>query len=72
MENDDQRILLALGRLEGKVDSLIARDQVVQGELEKLSDRMRVLEASKSTIMGACAAITAVISALVSLLTRSN
>tara|TARA_R100000808_G_scaffold134_1_gene990 strand:+ start:22715 stop:22933 length:219 start_codon:yes stop_codon:yes gene_type:complete len=66
MEADDQRILLALGRLEGKVDSLIARDQIVQGDLEKLADRMRVLEASKSSIMGACAAITAVISFLIS------
>ena len=72
MQPDDQRILLALGRLEGKVDSLIARDRIVQGDLEKLADRMRALEASKSTLMGACAVITAVISTLVSFIARNS
>ena len=64
METDDQ-ILLALGRLEGKVDSLVSRQKVIDDELDKHESRLRSLEQGKSWMLGAAAAIGALVSFLV-------
>jgi hypothetical protein len=62
-------ILLALGRLEGKVDSLIAQQAKHQTDLDKLDGRLRSLEGSKAALLGICTLIGASASFLVSLLT---
>ena len=52
-------ILLAIGRLEGKVDSILATMSHHGEELEKLDRRLRKLEQSKSWMLGAAAAVGA-------------
>jgi len=65
----DKDIMLALGRLEGKVDALI-QGQAAQGEkLNKHDERIRALEHYKAWIMGGAAAAGAVTSLLVRFLT---
>lgn len=61
--NDE--LLLALGRLEGKVDALITRQTVHDEELDRMDSRLRKLENSRSWLMGASAAIGASMSFLI-------
>ena len=57
---DDQRdLLLALGRLEGKVDSILATMGQHGEELSKLDNRLRKLEQSKAWMLGAAAVVGA-------------
>ena len=58
----DKEILLALGRLEGKVDALIARQVIHDEELDRHDLRIRELEKSKSWMFGVAAAIGAIVS----------
>tara|TARA_R100000329_G_scaffold77620_1_gene66680 strand:- start:103 stop:318 length:216 start_codon:yes stop_codon:yes gene_type:complete len=55
----DNEILIALGRLEGKVDALIARQAIHDEELDRHDKRLRDLEQSKSWFLGAAAIIGA-------------
>jgi uncharacterized protein (UPF0261 family) len=65
---EDQKILLALGRLEGKVDALIAQTRTVEVDIEKHDVRLRQLESSKAYLVGASAALAALVSYFVSFL----
>ena len=56
----DNEILIALGRLEGKVDALIARQAIHDEELDRHDKRLRELEQSKSWLLGVAAAAGAV------------
>ena len=60
----NEELLLALGRLEGKVDSLITSLAVHDEELQRLDHRMRQLEQSRSWMLGAAAVIGAAFSFL--------
>jgi len=60
----NEELLLALGRLEGKVDALMTRQAVHDEELERVETRVRKLENSRSWLMGASAAVGASISLL--------
>jgi|TARA_R100000388_G_C7094978_1_gene89443 hypothetical protein len=62
----DNEILIALGRLEGKVDALITRQAVHDEELKRHDKRLRELEQSKSWLMGAAAIAGALAGILVS------
>ena len=63
MDNQiDKEILLALGRLEGKVDALITRQTIHDEELDRHDLRIRELEKSKSWMFGVAAAIGATVS----------
>ncbi len=62
-------ILLALGRLEGKVDALMAQQSRTQTDLDGLEDRVRILEGSRAILFGACAVIGSLVSYVVALLT---
>ena len=53
-------LLLAIGRLEGKVDSVLATMNRHGEELERLDHRIRRLEQSKSWILGAAAVVGAI------------
>ena len=61
----DNEILIALGRLEGKMDSLITRQAVHDKTLEKHDTRIRNLELSRSWILGAAAMISITVSYLI-------
>jgi len=67
---ESRDILLALGRLEGKVESLIAMQRSAQEHIEGLDRRVRHLEMGRSYLMGAAAAIGALVSFLVSWLSK--
>ena len=56
----DNEILIALGRLEGKVDALIARQAIHDEELDRHDKRLRELEQSKSWLLGVAATAGAV------------
>jgi hypothetical protein len=53
-------LMLAIGRLEGKVDSVLATMNRHGEELQRLDQRIRKLEQSKSWMLGAAAVVGAV------------
>ena len=53
-------LLLAIGRLEGKVDSILATMNHHGEELDRLDHRIRRLEQSKSWMLGAAAVVGAI------------
>lgn len=54
----NEEVLIALGRLEGKVDSMMTSLRVQQEELQRLDVRVRDLEQSKAWLLGAAAIIS--------------
>lgn len=54
-------LFLAIGRLEGKVDSLLAMQARTQEELKDHDARLRNLEHARGYIMGVSAAIGAIV-----------
>jgi hypothetical protein len=54
-------LFLAIGRLEGKVDSLLAMQQMAQDELKDHDARLRNLEHARGYIMGVSAVIGAIV-----------
>jgi hypothetical protein len=60
--NDE--VLIALGRLEGKVDAMMTSLRVQEQELKVLDSRIRELEKSRAWMLGA-AAVISLISGLV-------
>jgi TolA-binding protein len=63
--------MLAIGRLEGKVDTLIQLQRMQEEQIKNHEDRLRQLEHSKSYAMGIAAAIGAVISTATTLLSKA-
>tara|TARA_X000001388_G_scaffold74629_1_gene67961 strand:+ start:867 stop:1076 length:210 start_codon:yes stop_codon:yes gene_type:complete len=68
----NEEILVALGRLEGKVDALITRQSLIDEELSRQEKRIRSLEQSKSWVLGAAAMVGAAVSLLVKFLKLEN
>lgn len=68
MADTPSDVLLALGRLEGKVDALIAQEVRTQEDVDRIDQRLRVLEGSKAMIFGACATVGAIASYVVTLI----
>jgi TolA-binding protein len=66
--NDE--ILLAIGRLEGKVDSLLQMQKSHTEELDRHEARIRSLESHRSTVLGAAGVIGGAISFLTSYITH--
>ena len=64
---DTREILLALGRLEGKVESLLHMQRAHDEELPVLDKRIRILEQGRSAILGAAAVIGSVAATVISL-----
>ena len=64
---DTREILLALGRLEGKVESLLHMQRAHDEELTVLDKRIRILELGRSAILGAAAVIGSVAATVISL-----
>jgi TolA-binding protein len=63
--------MLAIGRLEGKVDTLIQLQRLQEEQIKNHEDRLRQLEHSKSYAMGIAAAIGAIISTATTLLSKA-
>lgn len=61
----DNQLLLAIGRLEGKMDSLIRHLQQMEQQLAQFDLRIRKLEAHRAYQTGAAAAIGALSSVLI-------
>ena len=59
MMADQQDLLLAIGRLEGKMDSILATMRQYGEEIERIDNRVRKLEQSKAWMLGAAAVIGA-------------
>jgi hypothetical protein len=66
MEHMDQEILIALGRLEGKVESLISMQRSHDEEITTLDKRVRTLEQGKAAIWGGAAVIGSISAAIIS------
>jgi hypothetical protein len=67
--NDE--LFLALGRLEGKMDALIQMQHVQQEEIKAHDERLRSLEHSRGTFLGASAVVGAVAGGILNLILRS-
>lgn len=67
----ESEIMLAIGRLEGKIDSLIQLQRIQEEQIKNHEDRLRQLEHSKSYAMGIAAAVGAVISTAVQFATKA-
>ena len=63
--------MLAIGRLEGKVDTLIQMQRIQEEQIKNHEDRLRQLEHSKSYAMGIAAAVGAIISTITTVLTKA-
>ena len=68
----DSDLLLSLGRLEGKMDALIAVTNAHNDSLQKQDERLRELENSRSALVGAVAILSTAISAAVAWLSTNG
>ena len=62
MTTKDQDLLVAIGRLEGKMDALIAITNAHNEMIQKHDERLRELETSRSALIGAVAILSTAIS----------
>jgi hypothetical protein len=69
MASNDPDISFILGRLEGKVDSLLNISKVQQHTLTEHDERLRALEHYKSYAIGVTIAVGAIVSYLTQFLT---
>jgi hypothetical protein len=60
----NEEVLIALGRLEGKVDAMMTSLRVQEQELKVLEKRIRELEQSRAWLLGA-AGVVSIIAGLV-------
>lgn len=70
MTGHDENLFLALGRLEGKVDSILALQKVQEEQIKEHDTRLRALENSRAFLMGGSAVVGAIASALFNLFTH--
>mgnify|MGYP001282860724 FL=1 len=68
----DEDIKYMLGRLEGKVDSLIAGMKQQTQELQEHEKRIRILETSKAWVLGWSSAAALLISVIIQFLFKGN
>ena len=68
MSNQDD-LLFAMGRLEGKVDALLSSIRKHDQELSQLETRLRQLEQYKFLTLGAAGVVDGVVSALMQFIT---
>lgn len=68
MSSSEETLFLTLGRLEGKVDTLLSLQKVQEEQIKEHDLRIRSLENSKAFLMGISAIIGAAVSAAFSLM----
>jgi len=54
----NEEVLIALGRLEGKMDAMMTSLRLQEQELKRMEERVRHLEQSKAWLLGAAAVIS--------------
>lgn len=69
MASNDQELSFILGRLEGKVDSLLAISKIQQSTLTEHDERLRQLEHYKAYVLGVTIAVGSLVSYLTQFLT---
>lgn len=67
----ESEMMLAIGRLEGKVDTLIQMQRIQEDQIKNHEERLRELEHSKSFAMGWAAAIGAGVSVALNLAVKA-
>lgn len=70
MSTHEETLFLTLGRLEGKVDTLLTLQKVQEEQIKEHDQRLRSLEHSKAFLMGISAVIGASVSIAFNLLTK--
>jgi len=70
MTEKEKDLYVTLGRLEGKMDALIAITNAHNETIQKHDDRLRELEQSRSALIGAVAILSTAISAGVAWLAK--
>jgi len=70
VSHPDSEILLAIGRLEGKVDTLIQLQRIHEERLKDHDIRIRDLENSKASILGAAAVIGSISAVIISIASK--
>jgi hypothetical protein len=68
VSSSEETLFLTLGRLEGKVDTLLSLQKVQEEQIKEHDLRIRSLENSKAFLMGISAIIGAAVSAAFSLM----
>ena len=63
---DTKDILLALGRLEGKVESLLHMQRSHAEDMDRLDKRVRVLEQGRAALLGGAEVIGSVAATIIS------
>jgi uncharacterized protein (DUF3084 family) len=61
-ESELATIMLAIGRLEGKVDSLLGRQDELTSSIQRLESRVHDLEGYRHRMLGAAAVVGALVS----------
>jgi hypothetical protein len=64
--SNEQSVLVAIGRLEGKMDSLLAMQHKFESKLDAHDKRLRDLENHKAYSLGVAAAVGSAMSLVVS------
>jgi hypothetical protein len=67
----ESEMMLAIGRLEGKVDTLIQMQRIQEDQIKNHEERLRELEHSRSFTMGMAAAVGAVVSVTLNLVVKA-
>lgn len=67
----ESEMMLAIGRLEGKVDTLIQMQRIQEDQIKNHEERLRELEHSRSFAMGMAAAIGAGVSVALNLVVKA-
>lgn len=70
MSSSEEQLFLTLGRLEGKVDTLLALQKIQEEQIKEHDGRLRSLENSKAFAMGVSAIIGAVVSVSVTIASK--
>jgi hypothetical protein len=69
--HNESEIMLAIGRLEGKVDTLIQMQRMQEDQIKNHEERLRQLEHSRSFAMGMAAAVGAGVSVALNLIVKA-
>lgn len=70
MPEQHDQLFLALGRLEGKVDSILTFNTKLEEQIQAHDERIRHLEHHKHFVLGVSAIVGAGVSAIVAVLTK--
>jgi hypothetical protein len=69
-QQHNDELFLAIGRLEGKVDSLLSMQGHQQEQIKDHDNRLRELEHARSFIIGGAGAVSAAVSLLIHLFSK--